>query len=117
MIGWLILAALGYLIKDWRNVMLAISLPGLSAAILFWLMPESPKWLVATGKISKAETVVRQAAKINGRTLPENWRLYPIKKIEKKKANIFDLFRHPNLRMKTLILLVFCKTISGTPHT
>lgn len=105
--GWLNLAWMSYLIRDWRHLMLATSIPAFASVVLYWWMPESPKWLLAKKKISEAETVVRSAAQANNRTLPENWKLRPLGSIVgKRKANILDLFRNRILLYKTLILFV-----------
>ena len=49
--------------------------------------------------------VVRQGAKFNGITLPEDFHLKPVQ-IEKhtKRRTMIDLMRSPNMRSKTLIL-------------
>jgi OCT family organic cation transporter-like MFS transporter 4/5 len=45
---------------------------GFICVALFWYLPESPKWLLAAGNITKAESVVKQAAMVNGITLDSN---------------------------------------------
>jgi hypothetical protein len=34
--GWLILALLAFLIRDWRTLLTIVSLPGLSGVVLIW---------------------------------------------------------------------------------
>ena len=46
--------------------MLAISLPAATAVGLIWFIPESPKWLLATGKLERAEALVRDIAARDG---------------------------------------------------
>ena len=36
------------------------------------VLPESARWLIAQGKLDKAEKVMRKVAKVNGTNLPEN---------------------------------------------
>merc|ERR1719249_378053 len=78
-LGWLTLALWAYLIRDWRDLVFYTSLPSLISVVLIWLVPESPRWLVAGGRLEEAEEVVRQGAKVNCITLPESWKLKPIK--------------------------------------
>ena len=35
--------------------------------LTFWIMPESPRWLVATGKNERAKKVLENMAKVNGK--------------------------------------------------
>merc|ERR1711894_141262 len=44
--GWLLLGALAYLIRDWRHLVLMYSAPSLLSVALYWLLPESPRWLL-----------------------------------------------------------------------
>ena len=60
--GWLLLGALAFFIRDWRHLVLMYSAPSLLSVALYWLLPESPRWLLSVGRIEEAETVVRQGA-------------------------------------------------------
>ena len=39
--------------------------------LLWFFLPESPRWLIAAGRTKEAESVLTRAAKVNGKTLPE----------------------------------------------
>jgi hypothetical protein len=41
----------------------------LTSVISYYLLPESPRWLLEKGRVGEAETVIRAAAKINGTDL------------------------------------------------
>lgn len=103
--AWLLLALLAYLVPDWQHLSLITSVPGFICIGLIWIMPESPKWLLTTGQIEKAEAICRQAAKENGKPLPDTWHLKHLsdKKDEEAKGNVFMLFMHKHMAMKTLI--------------
>ena len=51
---------------------MGLSLPGLLFLSYQWLMPESPRWLLAKGRRSEAFRILRDAAKVNGVDLPED---------------------------------------------
>ena len=63
------------MLRSWRHLLTATSLPSLLAVFLIWLVPESPKWLLAVGRTREAEEVVRSIVKENGRELPKGWKL------------------------------------------
>lgn len=103
--GWFVTALIAYLVQgSWRMIMIITSIQCIAVVCVLFFIPESPKWLLAVGKVKQAEKIVRKAAKINGNELPEEWHLNPILKEDEKKASFFDLFRHKNLALKTFIL-------------
>ncbi|XP_076473032.1 organic cation transporter protein-like [Babylonia areolata] len=61
----LALGALCWLLKDWRRIQLAISLPSVVAVSYFWLVPESLRWLLARDRYEKAEQLIRRIAVFN----------------------------------------------------
>ena len=105
-LGWLTLAGLAYLFRGWRDLMLWSSLPSLLSVLMYWLLPESPRWLLSVGRLEEAEDVVREAARFNKISLPPHFKLAPVQReeVSGKRKTFLDLFRSPNLRTKTLIL-------------
>ncbi|XP_016975981.1 organic cation transporter protein isoform X2 [Drosophila rhopaloa] len=75
-ISYVLSAGLAYLIRDWRHLQLAISFPWLiMLSIWFWL-PESPRWLLAQGRLDELCELIERAARMNGTSgiLPSNYR-------------------------------------------
>ena len=105
-VGWLSLSGLAYLLRDWRELMLYSSLPSLLSVLMYWILPESPRWLLSVGKLTEAEEVVRAGAKYNNLELPSNFQLQPVQAQHpgQRRRTVLDLFRYPNMRTKTLIL-------------
>nr|XP_032520518.1 beta-alanine transporter-like [Danaus plexippus plexippus]XP_032520519.1 beta-alanine transporter-like [Danaus plexippus plexippus] len=115
-LGLILLSAVVYLVRDWRHLALATTMPFLVFFLYLWPMPESPRWLLARGQFEKAEVILKKMARINGKSLPANYMVHLRRKYESdklkqdlekeksRKYGILDLFRTPNLRKKTIII-------------
>lgn len=110
-LGHLTLPGFAYFIRDWHYLQLALSLPSIILISYYWLVPESPRWLFAVGRIDEASAVLEKSARMNG--LPSetiNQNLLAYKKSlttddsSQSKGNLWDLFRTPNMRTKTLCM-------------
>ncbi|KAF5284079.1 hypothetical protein FQA39_LY17128 [Lamprigera yunnana] len=105
-LGHLSLTLIGYLIRDWRYFQLTITLPSIILLSYYWVIPESPRWLLATGQTEEAIVVMEKAARSNGLptdAIKENVILSTQKNTttENKKGRILDLVRTSNMRIKT----------------
>ncbi|RVE54036.1 hypothetical protein evm_001439 [Chilo suppressalis] len=105
--GSSIMAVLAYFLRDWRQ--LEFALATLSALfILYWFwIPESPRWLLATGQSDKALEVLRQAAIQNHRdgNLKIIRNSLPKCKGQKNTGlGFMAFFKLKNMRKKTLLL-------------
>ncbi len=65
--------------KDWSELKMALACPLFLSIIVFFFMPESPRWLLLNGRLDEAKQVLEKAIKVNGGTWPEGFEL---KKIE-----------------------------------
>lgn len=63
-----VLIAENYTLHPWRMQMIIALLPGIVAGIIFFYLPESPKFLVATGKNEKAVVVLKGIYTGNGKS-------------------------------------------------
>ncbi|KAM3958184.1 organic cation transporter 1 [Aphomia sociella] len=64
--GMCLLALLAFFFRDWFYLSLATTIPFVFLYGYYWLIPESPRWLVGRGRIAEAEKVLRNLAKKNG---------------------------------------------------
>ncbi|RXM98946.1 Solute carrier family 22 member 3 [Acipenser ruthenus] len=106
--GVVILPGIAYLIPSWKALQLTITLPTFILLIYFWLIPESPRWLLNRQKIKEALKIAADIAKHNGRSLPEKYR--EMKLLEPNPEDLsnpsfLDLFRTSQMRKQTFILM------------
>ncbi|KAI5277916.1 Solute Carrier Family 22 Member 20 [Manis pentadactyla] len=113
-LGQLILAGVAYLIRPWRWLQFAVSVPFLIFFFYSWWLPESPRWLLLHGKPQPALQSLRKAAALNGRK-EEGERLTKevvSSYIQNEFASVrtsnsvLDLFRTPAIRKVTCCLMV-----------
>lgn len=62
-IGLVLLAGIVYAIRDWRYLSLAVSLPLLLLYSCYFILPESPRWLIAVGKYKRAAKILKTMAR------------------------------------------------------
>ncbi|KAJ8674537.1 hypothetical protein QAD02_005799 [Eretmocerus hayati] len=109
-LGHMSLAGLAYWFRHWQHLQIAISLPSILFLSYWWIVPESPRWLLAMGRQKAACKVLRTAAKYNkldDRDIPDVVSKHCLHQNTKKteadgKASFLDLFRTPNMRIKSL---------------
>ncbi|XP_055889222.1 organic cation transporter protein-like [Biomphalaria glabrata] len=71
-IGFMTLAGMAYLIREWRYLEMAITFPVVLFSLYWWFLPESIRWLLSHGKDIEAEKVITRAAKENGVEIDKN---------------------------------------------
>ncbi|XP_051727702.1 solute carrier family 22 member 13 isoform X1 [Ctenopharyngodon idella] len=103
--GYMLLAGMAYLIRDWRKLQIAISAPGFLFIFYIWVLPHSARWLLVNNRKEEAIDLLRKAATVNGRTLP------PVVQVERYEGpqgrnqyTAVDLLRTPQMRRRALIL-------------
>ncbi|KAM7303632.1 organic cation transporter protein [Ixodes scapularis] len=108
----LLLPLVAYHLNNWSSLQL---IAGLSAIMMipFWfILQESPRWLLTKGRLEDAEAMMVKVLKINRRPIPDMDQvmndLSLQSKLESRKTKIrfFDFFRTPNMRRNTCALFV-----------
>ncbi|XP_051001999.1 organic anion transporter 3 [Acomys russatus] len=110
--GQFILPGLAYAIPQWRWLQLTTSVPFFIFSLSSWWVPESIRWLVLSGKVSKALKTLQRVATINGKK--EEGKKLTVEELKsnlqkdiilaKVKHGLSDLFRVSILRRVTFCL-------------
>lgn len=117
--GNLILAGLGYAIRDWTKLQLACATPGV-IFMLYWIIyPESPRWLYTQGRLEESEKIITKAAKVNKAQLPEKFfdKVFRSEQDPVPVGRVWHLFSSKTLAIRTSILyfnwIVVCMAYYG----
>ena len=104
-ISYHILVLTAYFVRNWKLLFIICSAPYICIFAFFPFMPESVRWLHSQGNNEKAMTLLKKAARFNGRSIPEGIELAKADKdSKKKKQSIFTLFRTKESTFKVLTL-------------
>ncbi|XP_007934404.1 solute carrier family 22 member 7 [Orycteropus afer afer] len=110
--GVMLLALVGYLIRDWRWLLLAVTLPCVPGILSFWWVPESARWLLTQGRVEEAHRYLLRCARLNGQPVREDdlsqEALSKVAAGERvlQRPSYLDLFRTPRLRHISLCCMV-----------
>ncbi|XP_065222264.1 organic cation transporter protein-like isoform X2 [Planococcus citri] len=111
-LSYIIIAGIAYVTHGWRSLQLAITLPSILFLGLWWILPESPRWLLAMGKVDEVVEVLKEAARVNKKALPSNidkilkQSISAVDLTDRPKGRVLDLFRTPTIRLISLVLYV-----------
>ncbi|GFR90915.1 solute carrier family 22 member 4 [Elysia marginata] len=128
-VGVMSMALLGYLIPEWQDLELAITLPvNILSVIYIFIIPESLPWLLSKGKLRQAETVINRFTAVNklepvpnlhaklerfSKDNTQSPKEHPAISISEENSlskpdsqiyTVITLFRTPRLRIITLIM-------------
>ncbi|XP_068202333.1 solute carrier family 22 member 7-like [Palaemon carinicauda] len=132
-LGYMVVPGIAYLIREWRWLQAAYTLPITTLFIYLWILPESPRWLIQKERYEEALSVFLRAAKFNGKSLPPSSSLITAMKQLKTREKSSDdtpatkegfskiknalrdavaLMANSKLRWRTMILFIIWFTAS-----
>ncbi|XP_072932783.1 organic cation transporter protein-like isoform X2 [Epargyreus clarus] len=95
-LSYIIVSLLSMVLPNWRDLQLAVSLPGCLLLILWFILPESPRWLLSMERTQEAKIILEKAAKFNRREIPADLdKVLMLQKAEtpKEELSVFLLFK------------------------
>ncbi|GAB1867835.1 Solute carrier family 22 member 3 [Camponotus japonicus] len=110
-----ILPWVAYWIANWRILSVVTAFPMIVAFLSPWIVPESARWYIMSGKIDKAVEMLKKFAKVNGKEVKqevfEEFEKSCKNLIEKDQSHnqytVLDLFKLPRLARITIVLVVY----------
>ncbi|XP_066228999.1 solute carrier family 22 member 1 [Saccopteryx leptura] len=113
-VGLVLLCGLAYALPHWRELQLAVSVPTLLCLFYHWCLPESPRWLLLQKRSAQAIKIMDRIAQKNGRLPPADLKMLSLEEevTETRSPSFADLFRTPQLRKHTGILMYLWFTSS-----
>ncbi|CAK8691142.1 unnamed protein product [Clavelina lepadiformis] len=106
---------------DWRSTQLLIALVPAPFVLIYFFIPESPRWLLRSGRTKEARKIFARYAESRGKELTEEtWTLLVQHQNEeknkeesdKKKFAVWDLYRRPIMRLMSINVLICWFTVS-----
>ncbi|XP_030172587.1 solute carrier family 22 member 1 isoform X1 [Lynx canadensis] len=113
-VGLVLLSGVAYAIPHWRWLQLAISLPIFLFLFYYWCVPESPRWLLSQKRNAQVMKIMGHIARKNGKLPLVDLKMLSLEEdvTEKLSPSFADLFRTPQLRKHTFILMYLWFTSS-----
>jgi OCT family organic cation transporter-like MFS transporter 4/5 len=85
-IGAALMPLIAYFVRSWTNLQLCISIPCFLLLSYYWMVPESPRWLIGMGRFDEALKILKGGAKVNKMTLPPDSELLDMMEKVKQSA-------------------------------
>ncbi|OWF44907.1 organic cation transporter protein-like [Mizuhopecten yessoensis] len=103
-VGLLYLTGAGFILRNWKTIQLVVAIPCIVHLGLYWVIPESPRWLISQGRYKDAETILRKVAEKNRKPYPEKIDLSHIEQV--KPGRVWQLFSSKTLAWRTCIIFL-----------
>ena len=104
--GEMLPTVIGYFVNDWSMFQLVVSIFMLATSLSWFLLPESPRYLISKGKVAQVTKVLEKAAKRNGVKLSAEVMAGKKDFVEEKKEEevlevygLMDMFRGSQLKI------------------
>uniref|UniRef100_A0A672I637 Solute carrier family 22 member 4-like n=1 Tax=Salarias fasciatus TaxID=181472 RepID=A0A672I637_SALFA len=112
-VGYMLMPLVSYFLREWRLLLIPMAASGLIYIPLWWLVPESPRWLFSQGKVKEAEAILKEAAKMNKVEAPLDI-FTKAEVLKEEKSSILNILKSCNVLSITLVCssLWFIITIS-----
>ncbi|GCC28191.1 hypothetical protein chiPu_0006619 [Chiloscyllium punctatum] len=118
-VGIMVVALVGFLVRAWRFYQLVLSLVTIPFIFCCWLLPETPWWLLAKGRLEEVQKLIDTIARWNKVKIPCRVSVMQMNspdnstdkeiaiktsKTKEDKTSILDLFRTWDLAKRTITI-------------
>ncbi|XP_055384813.1 organic cation transporter protein-like [Condylostylus longicornis] len=111
-ISYMMISGIAYLTQDFQKLQLCIGIPGIFLCFLFFIIPESPRWLLCKGRVQEVKEIVKKTADFNGIILPDNYEKMLVPPVQEDSEDFVNLFRSKYLRRITICFLCIWFTMN-----
>jgi len=118
-IGSLVMPWIAYGVSDWKILSIVLSAPLVLAIFTPWIVPESARWLLSQNRVEKATIIIHKFEHINKKTIPADVFQNFVDTCQRnnesqkdRKYSLLDLFKTPQLRKTTLLMIVIYMSVS-----
>ncbi|XP_052815895.1 organic cation transporter protein-like [Mya arenaria] len=102
-VGLCYLSGVSWLLQHWQYIQLAVAAPCAFYLSYWWLIVESPRWLISMGRTEEARVIIEKMAHTNKASLPE--KLFDSDTVQKQAGGkLWELFNNKVLFVRTMIL-------------
>ena len=114
-ISTFIVGITAYFIKEWRNLLIALSVPYVTFLPMVFLLPESITWLYVHRRKEDLMKILNLVSYWNKKSMPQDFILiYPVEESSEHKTNFLDIFRPGKVLLITSVLGFACLVIMTT---
>ncbi|OWF45915.1 Organic cation transporter protein [Mizuhopecten yessoensis] len=107
-VGLVLLSGVAYLVRHWKYIDLMCALPIGLFLFYWWILPESPRWLISKKRYKEAKAILLRAAKYNNVVVSEYLfsQDIPVQLPQKdeKYGRLWHLFTTKVLLTRTLVI-------------
>ncbi|XP_059145647.1 organic cation transporter protein-like [Physella acuta] len=103
-LGLLVLDAAAYGIRDWVILQLVLSCCSVLLFPLWWMFPESPRWLISKGRIPEARVILEKIAQVNQTKLPED--IGDVRDVPKQQGRLLDMCSHSVMVLRAIVIFI-----------
>ncbi|XP_046647945.1 organic cation transporter protein-like [Daphnia pulicaria] len=90
--GSAVLGIIAYFVRDWRKLHLIIGVPIFTFVSLYWMVPESIRWLIAKRRYKEAKELILKASKVNKRSIPDHLLVIPYQHLSEQQEKGMAIF-------------------------
>lgn len=108
-LGDILLGFVAMYIHDFRLLIRVLYTPGLLVIVYFWIVPESVRWLLVTGRVDRAIKILKRTASVNGKELSNKSidmlrSTYTIDEVKKASDEANNVETHTMLEIFNIII-------------
>ncbi|KRX40102.1 Organic cation transporter 1, partial [Trichinella murrelli] len=117
-LSFCLLCFIASLLRNWKHLLIVTSAPSAVYLIFWWIIPESPRWLLLKKRYGQASDILVRAARFNRRSVCRQdiyEKCRQVGAVEQEdqasfgsEPTVLDLFRTPNLRKIAILVTYIC---------